>query len=76
MQITIPIIPQKLTFAKVEAESELDFQAICVFVAIGFFLDTDTYWKNKKALRPASHNKIDSHGCVIQSQSWSEIYFF
>lgn len=70
MEIKTPIIPMHPTFAKVEAEHELDFEAICVFVAIGFFLDTDTYWKNKKVLRPASNNKLDLQGYLEQSQTW------
>ncbi|MFD2916259.1 asparagine synthetase B family protein [Psychroserpens luteus] len=72
--IKTSIIPSQPTFAKVEAKSELDFEAICIFVAIGFFLDTDTYWKNKKVLSPASHNKIDSQGNLVNSQPWFDWY--
>ena len=65
MHIKTSIIPQKQTFVKVKNSNELDLEAICVFVAIGFFLDDDTYWKNKKILTPGSNNFIDENGFLI-----------
>jgi hypothetical protein len=62
-RIKTPIIPIKQTFVKVkEQPHELDYKAICVFSALGFFLDTDTYWKNQKVLPPASISLIDNEG--------------
>ena len=59
-QIKTPIIPIVQTFINVKDQPhELDYKAISVFSALGFFLDTDTYWKDKKVLPPASINKID-----------------
>ncbi len=37
----------------------LDYEAICVFAATGFFLDQDTYYKEQKALKPAHDYEID-----------------
>lgn len=51
-KIRTPIIPQKQTL--VGKEDELDLRAICIFAALGFFLDGDTYWKGVRALPPAS----------------------
>ena len=34
-------------------KSELDYKAICIYAATGFFLDNDTYFLNEKIIRPA-----------------------
>lgn len=68
--VTTPIIPTKQTFAKVKAAHELDLEAICVFAAIGFFLDQDTYWKDEVVLAPASKHTIDEHGFLVNSVPW------
>lgn len=74
--IKTPIIPIEQTFINVKDQpNELDYKAICVFSALGFFLDTDTYWKDKKVLPPASINKIDDAGYLISSKPWFEWYY-
>ena len=74
--IKTPIIPIEQTFINVKDQPhELDYKAICVFGALGFFLDTDTYWKDKKVLPPASINKIDDAGYLISSEPWFEWYY-
>ncbi|WP_432409991.1 asparagine synthase-related protein [Rasiella sp. SM2506] len=65
-----PIIPQKPTFAKIRAPHELDKEAICVFVATGFFLDMDTYFKDLKVLPPASDCELDADGFFVKSTPW------
>lgn len=69
------IIPTEQTFAKVDAPHELDLKAICVFSAIGFFLDEDTYWKDEKVLRPASHHTYDAQGNLINSIPWFKWHY-
>jgi len=64
------IIPSRQQFVKVHAPHELDKKAICIFAATGFFLDTDTYWQDKKVLPPASENTIDEHGIWVESKPW------
>lgn len=68
--ITTPIIPQRPTFAKVRAPHELHKEAICVFVATGFFLDTDTYFKDRMVLPPASECVLDAEGFFVKSTPW------
>jgi hypothetical protein len=75
MLIKTSIIPEKQTFVKVKSSNELDLEAICVFVAIGFFLDDDTYWKNKKVLTPGSNNFIDENGFLINSKPWFKWHY-
>lgn len=56
MQIKTPIIPtQNIEITLNGLDEILDYKAICVFVAIGFFLDDDTYYVNKKILKPATN---------------------
>ena len=73
--VKIPIIPSKQHFVKVDGPNELDKKAICIFMATGFFLDTDTYWKNQKVLRPASINTIDEKGFLIESKPWFQWHY-
>lgn len=68
--IKTPIIPIKKTFAKVEGRHELNLEAICVFLGIGFFLDTDTYWKDELVLAPASDYVLDKDSYVISNKKW------
>lgn len=75
MEIKTPIIPTAQTFAKVDRLHELNFEAICIFVAIGFFLDQDTYWKDEVALSTASNHKIDSDGKLRDSNPWFKWHY-
>lgn len=68
--IKTSIIPIHQHFANCVAPHELDKEAICVFASTGFFLDTDTYFKDKKILRPGTENTIDENGFLIESIPW------
>jgi len=65
--IKTPIIPVRQTFAKLQAPHELNKEAICVYMALGFFLDRDTYWKDEVVLPPASYNELDANGFLLKS---------
>ena len=68
MTITTPIIPSKLQFAKKpETEHSLNLEAICIFVATGFFMDDDTYWRDLVCLAPAHNHELDANGYLIKS---------
>lgn len=68
MTITTPIIPRNLTFAKRLNEThELDLKAICLFVATGFFMGDDTYWKDQICLKPGQHHKLNEAGELVES---------
>lgn len=73
--IKTPIIPHNATFAKVQAPQEFDREAICIFAATGFFLDTDTYFKNQKVLPPASQNTLDEAGYLVESKPWFQWHY-
>ena len=60
-----PIIPSSSTF--VGDKKTLDYEAICVFAATGFFLDDDTYFKEQKALKPATSCSIDENKIVSEA---------
>jgi len=61
------IIPCKPTF--VGEEKTLDYKAICVFSALGFFLDDDTYFVEQKALRPATDYEFEN-GRIISEKPY------
>ena len=64
-QIQTEIIPSKPTF--VGETKTIDYKAICVFAATGFFLDDDTYFKGQKVLKPASKYTINESNDAIES---------
>lgn len=69
------IIPVQPTFAKVKAAHELDYEAICIFAATGFFLDQDTYWKDEKVLRPGHTTTLDDDGFIVKSTPWFKWHY-
>lgn len=69
------ILPESHTFAKVKANHQLDFKAICVFAATGFFLDEDTYWKDEVCLPSAHKHRFDAAGLLIKSKPWFQWHY-
>ena len=61
-KIKTNIIPSEPFF--IGTKRELDHEAICVFTALGFFLDNDTYYKALKVARPASILHVEGHAAV------------
>lgn len=68
------IIPVELSTYKVEESRELDYKAICVFVALGFFLDQDTYWKDRKSFVAATNYKLEDN-IVVQNEKYFEWHY-
>ena len=66
MKITTDIIPQEQQF--VGTPQDLDYEAICVFVAAGFFLDGDTYYKGLEVLKPGRYYELDDKRTTIRSE--------
>ncbi|WP_439151536.1 asparagine synthase-related protein [Winogradskyella sp.] len=73
--IQTDIIPNFQTFAKVKGDHVLNYEAICVFAAIGFFLDQDTYYKDEVCLKPATVNTIDESGYLVKSEPWFQWHY-
>lgn len=69
------IIPINQVFIKTNGPKELDLRAICCFMATGFFLETDTYWKNKKVLQPASIHTFDEKNNLISSETYFKWHY-
>lgn len=67
-EIKTPIIPSKVTF--LGEPKNLDLKAICVFSALGFFLDDDSYFVEQKALQPATLYHLDTQNKVQSKQSY------
>lgn len=67
MHISTDIIPQRQQF--IGTPKTLDYEAICVFAATGFFLDNDSYYKEQKVLGPAKHYEVDLPSGNIQSEA-------
>ena len=59
MKLTTPIIPSNQIL--VGASKTIDYEAICVFAATGFFLDQDTYFNELKALKSGYNYKLDNN---------------
>ena len=68
MTITTSIIPNKQQFAKIaNIEHILNLEAICVFVATGFFMGNDTYWRDLICLAPGHTHELDEKGFLLKS---------
>lgn len=67
-RFTTSIIPVEQTFARVNDNHKPNYEAICIFAAIGFFLDQDTYWKDEIALNPGTNYVIDHNSFVVKSE--------
>ncbi|MFD2823325.1 asparagine synthase-related protein [Lacinutrix iliipiscaria] len=70
-----PILPSKLQFVKQHAAHELNFKAICIFAATGFFLDDDTYWKDEACLLPGHDHIFDENNFLIESKPWFKWHY-
>src|SRR5690606_37151697 len=67
-EIKTPIIPSKVTFSG--EPKTLDLKAICVFSALGFFLDDDSYFLEQKALQPATLYRLDAQNNIQSKHSY------
>ena len=72
MTLKTPIIPIKTTF--IGEPKTLDYKAICVFSALGFFLDEDTYFVEQKALQPATEYQLENNRVVSQKPYFKWYY--
>ena len=68
MNFTNPIIPSKITFTG--AQKTIDLKAICVFSALGFFLEDDSYFVEQKALQPATIYKLDDKNAIQSKETY------
>ncbi|WP_191859182.1 asparagine synthase-related protein [Hanstruepera ponticola] len=73
--ITTQILPTQQQFAKIKEAHALHHEAICVFLATGFFLDQDTFWKDEVCLLPAHIHKFDDEGFLTSSSPWFEWHY-
>src|SRR5690606_19906774 len=73
--IKTPIIPTHQQFVKLNVPRDLDKKAICLFAATGFFLGSDTYWKDLKVLPLGTINTIDDKGFWIESTPWFQWHY-
>lgn len=72
--VQTPILPVAPYF--VGNPQKLDYRAICVFAATGFFFDQDTYFEGQKVLRPGTHYTLDSEkGTVLSEEPYFEWHY-
>ena len=71
--ITTAIIPDKPTL--IGEKDQLDLKAICVFLALGFFLDDDTYYLGQKALKPASKYTLDENNNIVSHDTYFKWHY-
>lgn len=74
MNIKTDIIPTRQHFVYKKGAAELDWEAICFFVAVGFFPGTDTYYKYRQVLPPGSENLVTPQKYIHESYSWFTWY--
>ncbi|WP_047547847.1 asparagine synthase [Psychroserpens sp. Hel_I_66] len=67
MKVRTDVIPQYQQF--VGTPESLDYEAICVFAATGFFLDEDTFYKGLRVLKPCREYVLDDERTSILSEN-------
>ncbi len=68
------IIPLKSIYTG--TQDELNLEAICVFAALGFFLDDDTYYNDQKVLKPGYNYQLDETlGTVLSATPWFQWHY-
>lgn len=65
MTLKTPIIPTKPIF--IGEQQTLDYKAICVFAALGFFLDDESYYTEQKSFRAATEYHIENGSIISQN---------
>lgn len=75
MQIKTPIIPTHLQLLRLNKTEELNKPALCIFAAIGFFLDQDNFKKSEIALSPASITSTDEHNQFLNQKKWFQWHY-
>jgi len=57
-------------------KNEYDLKSICTFATIGFFLDQDTFFLNRKVLKPAYKYQLDESGNkVLYEIPWFQWHY-
>lgn len=84
MIISQNIIPIKSVYYDVTTQNiianphnhnyELDYKAICEFIACGFFIDDATFYRNIKTLKPATQYTITNERIVAQKTTFKWHY--
>jgi len=74
-KIKTSIIPISPNLVNKKGDIKLNKEAICIYVATGFFLDTDTFYKNKQTLPIASDNAIDENGFLKKSSPYFKWHY-
>lgn len=70
----IPIIPVNQTFVKKGRSASLNYKAICIFAATGFFLEKDTYFNDLEALQPATEYSVEDDFVKSEKTYWKWHY--
>src|SRR5690606_30378616 len=57
------------------SKDQLDFKAICVYTATGFFLDDETFYRNLKTTRPGCEYWYSpDSGRITETKYWNWYY--
>jgi asparagine synthetase B (glutamine-hydrolysing) len=54
---------------------ELDHEAICVFIALGYFLEDKTFYKGLKTHLPGTITDTDASGNILSSNPWFKWHY-
>jgi len=73
-RLKTPIIPERQMFVTKEGLHDLNLKAICIFTAIGFFLEKDTYFNDQEAIQPATDYEIENNFVRSSKQYWQWHY--
>lgn len=58
-----------------DSKLDLDLQAICTFIALGFMLDDDTFYKEVKTGKPATEYEIDKNNIIVNENKYWQWHY-
>ncbi len=72
---TLPIMPTSQHFLSLGSSLELNYEAICLFVATGFFFETDTFLKDEICLEPAHKYTFNGKGQIEKADAYFKWHY-
>ncbi|WP_027136902.1 asparagine synthase-related protein [Gaetbulibacter saemankumensis] len=69
--IQTPIIPITQRFALREGKShDVNKEALCIYMALGFFLEGDAFYKDECVLQPGKYYTLDENNHVLKENTY------
>jgi hypothetical protein len=74
-RLKIDILPHQPEYYSVDGEGmDLDYESICIWAAIGFYLGESTFYRGLKVCQPGYEYVLDNNRRVLEKREWFAWY--